>query len=197
MSMTLSFPSPGNTRTPSCRTQLRKNRTPVHSDHRRVHDFPHFGLFPCRACTQNAVRGRFAAIAAARGKRIAGVSRGLGSRIAIVRAQMQHTPPFEGAYVALQYVGGRFCNLGFDTDCIHSYSEAAAAEKKCKYPGFRTFMGSNGRNMCETALFTHSFAKIKDICAKQPVLHRLWDKPGMTERLGSGMTEIGLRTPEG
>ena len=39
--------------------------------------------------------------------------RSQGCRIAHVRPQMQHTPPCDGAYVALECAGGRFCNLGF------------------------------------------------------------------------------------
>ena len=39
--------------------------------------------------------------------------RSQGCRIAHVRARMQHTPPCDGAYVALECTGGRFCYLGF------------------------------------------------------------------------------------
>lgn len=38
--------------------------------------------------------------------------RSQGCRIAHVRARMQHTPPCDGAYVALECTGGRFCYLG-------------------------------------------------------------------------------------
>lgn len=39
--------------------------------------------------------------------------RSQGCRIAHVRPQMQHTPPCDGAYVALECAGGRFCYPGF------------------------------------------------------------------------------------
>ena len=177
MSTRLNFLSRGNTRTPSCRPQLRKNRTPVHSDHRRVHDFPHFGLFPCRVCTQNAVRGRFAAIAAARGKRIPGLSRGLDSKSAIVRAQMQHTPPFEGAYVALQYVGGRFCNCGFGSGYIHL--RTTQQPKIC----------------ANTRVFALLLAQTGEICVKWPSIHIFWPKARKSVQNSLFYTDYGT-SPE-
>ena len=39
--------------------------------------------------------------------------RGSSCKIAFVRTQLLQTPLLEGAYVAIQRTGGRFCNRGF------------------------------------------------------------------------------------
>ena len=67
--------------------------------------------------------------------------RSQGCRIAHVRARMQHTPPCDGAYVALECTGGRFCYLGFGRfrDILRQAQELPGMTvNDCTFPRLRS-----------------------------------------------------------